>query len=141
MSWTHAPSAALGPRRLIAHGEAVGGPEHLVLAERERAAGDGTARDGPLTTSAAPTWREHFDTCMVRALEEESNLQLVGRLLARTDDPAALCINRLRAERSSGNAQPMRSCESDMRGAGLHRRQPTLRAPRSCTNSWPAIRA
>jgi len=75
--------------RLLACGDAVGNPRHLVsLAPDELVA---TARgstgladfgdDGPADGAA---WRRHYDV-LLHALESESRLHLVGRILARTE--------------------------------------------------------
>jgi hypothetical protein len=79
--------------RMIEHGNALGGAEHLVSLDGEdliRAAMTATG----LTDFGGEDWRQHFDI-FVRALEEESNLHLVGRILARTEIVRALA-NRLK---------------------------------------------
>jgi hypothetical protein len=78
---------------MIEHGNALGGAEHLVSLDGEdliRAAMTATG----LTDFGGEDWRQHFDI-FVRALEEESNLHLVGRILARTEIVRALA-NRLK---------------------------------------------
>jgi Sulfotransferase family len=94
------PPAVLDARpgwleRLIAYGDAVGDPRHLVSLEPEDL----------LTTARASTgladfddgtrdWHRHYDV-LLRALEDESRLHLVGRILARTEVLRSL-RNRLR---------------------------------------------
>lgn len=92
MPWTP-PKRPRWAERLIAHGEAVGGAAGLVsldpdelLTSAARSTGLEDFGDGP--------WREHFGV-LVRALEEESRLHLVGRLMARTELLRTL-RNRLR---------------------------------------------
>lgn len=91
MSWTPPPR----PRwveRLIAHGEAVGGAEHLVPLDADDLLATAQRTTG-LADFGGDGWREPF-AVLVRALEEESDLHLVGRLLARTEILQAL-RNRL----------------------------------------------
>jgi hypothetical protein len=91
MSWTPPPR----PRwveRLIAHGEAVGGAEQLVSLDAEELQATAQHATG-LADFGGDGWREHF-AVLVRSLAEESDLHLVGRLLARTEILQAL-TNRL----------------------------------------------
>jgi hypothetical protein len=92
MSWTP-PRRPVWAERLIAHGEAVGGAECLVSLEADELleTAMGSAR---LCDFGGDTWRAHFEV-LITALEEESQLHLVGRLLARTELLRSL-HNRLR---------------------------------------------
>jgi hypothetical protein len=78
---------------MIEHGNALGGAQHLVSLDGEDLIRAATATTG-LTDFGGEDWRQHFDI-FVRALEEESNLHLVGRILTRTEIVRAL-TNRLK---------------------------------------------
>jgi hypothetical protein len=69
--------------RLNAHGDAVGGPQHLVGLDPEELIAVATASTG-FEDFGPPTWRPHFDL-LLDALEREGDLHLVGRLMARTE--------------------------------------------------------
>jgi hypothetical protein len=82
VAWTP-PARPIWLERLIAHGAAAGGAEHLVpldgaalLADAQRSAGLEDFGDG--------AWRASYDV-LLTALERESRLHLGGRLLARAE--------------------------------------------------------
>lgn len=92
MTWTP-PARPRWAKRLIAHGRSAGGAESLVSLETDdlyRVAIESTE----LHDFGGDEWIDHFDTFM-DALDEESELHLVGRLLVRTDIIRSL-VNRLR---------------------------------------------
>ncbi len=91
MSWTP-PPRPVWVERLNEHGEAIGGPEHLVSLEADSLLEAATRSTG-LSEFGEGEWRTHFDV-LVRALEEESKLHLVGRTIVRTELVQAL-RNRL----------------------------------------------
>jgi Sulfotransferase family len=75
-------------RRLNAHGDAVGGAEHLVSLDPDdllRAARTSTGLDD----FGGDSWRPHFEV-LVRALHDEAHLTVAGRLVARTELVRAL---------------------------------------------------
>ncbi|MGH0038520.1 MAG: sulfotransferase family protein [Myxococcota bacterium] len=88
-----APERPAWVERLIAHGDAVGGAERLVSLSADDLVEAARASTG-LDDFGAGDWRTHFDV-LLRSLEEESDLHLAGRLLARTEILTAL-RNRLR---------------------------------------------
>ena len=92
MNWQPPPRPEWAAR-MIEHGNALGGAQHLVSLDGEDLIRAATATTG-LTDFGGEDWRQHFDI-FVRALEEESNLHLVGRILARTEIVRAL-TNRLK---------------------------------------------
>jgi hypothetical protein len=94
MSWTPPPRPAW-VERLIAHGDAVGGAEHLVGLDGEELLRVARASTG-LDDFGDDGWRAPFDV-LLRALREESDLHVVGRLLVRTELLRTL-RNRLRLE-------------------------------------------
>jgi hypothetical protein len=82
MSWTPPPR----PRwveRLIAHGDAVGGPERLVSLDGDALCEEAVGSTG-LSDFGGDDWRAPF-RLLLDALERESSLHLLGRLLARTE--------------------------------------------------------
>ena len=82
MIWSP-PKRPRWAERLIEHGEAVGGAANLVsLAPNELT--EVATRSTGLTDFGGDAWREHFEI-FVRALEEESDLHLPGRLMVRTE--------------------------------------------------------
>ena len=92
MKWQPPPRPEWAAR-MIEHGNVLGGAQHLVSLDGEdliRAAMTATG----LTDFGGEDWRQHFGT-LVRALEEESNLHLVGRILTRTEIVRTLA-NRLK---------------------------------------------
>jgi len=92
MAWTPPPRPAW-VERLIAHGDSAGGAGALVSLDRDdllRTAVDVTGLDD----FGDDPWREPFEI-LLAALESESNLHLVGRLLARSELVRTL-RNRLR---------------------------------------------
>ncbi len=91
MSWTP-PPRPVWVERLIEHGEAIGGPEHLVSLEADSLL-EAATRSSGLSDFGDGDWRTHFEV-LVRALEEESQLHLVGRTIVRTELVQAL-RNRL----------------------------------------------
>ena len=68
--------------RLIEHGEAVGGPGNLVSLELEELL-ETARRSTGLSDFGGEDWLEHCEV-FVRALEDESDLHLAGRVLANT---------------------------------------------------------
>ncbi len=82
MSWSP-PARPAWVERLIEHGEAIGGPEHLVSLEADSLL-DAATRSTGLSDFGEGEWRTHFDV-LLRALEEESKLHLVGRTIVRTE--------------------------------------------------------
>jgi len=92
MSWTP-PKRPPWVERLIAHGEAVGGAERLVSLAPDALLAEARESTG-LSDFGGDAWRNHFDV-LLRALEEESQLHLPGRLVVRTELLQAL-RNRLR---------------------------------------------
>jgi hypothetical protein len=79
--------------RLIAHGEAVGGAEHLIPLDGQALIDEARHTTG-LDAFGDDGWRSHYDV-LLRALDEESDLHVVGRLLVRTELLRSL-VNRLR---------------------------------------------
>ena len=82
MTWTPPPRPPW-VERLLGHGRAVGGAEHLVsLAADELVSTAATATGcddfGP------DTWRRHYEV-LLRSLATESDLHLAGRLIVRTE--------------------------------------------------------
>ncbi|MBW2274785.1 MAG: sulfotransferase [Deltaproteobacteria bacterium] len=92
MSWTP-PKRPVWADRLIAHGEAVGGAQHLVSLAADELLAEATRSTG-LSDFGGDAWRPHFDL-LLRSLEEEAGLHLLGRTLVRTEILQAL-RNRLR---------------------------------------------
>lgn len=78
--------------RLIAHGDAAGGAECLVSLGADELLAAACESTG-LDDFGGGDWRTHFEI-LVRSLESESRLHLLGRLLARTEILQAL-RNRL----------------------------------------------
>jgi hypothetical protein len=70
-------------QRLIEHGEAVGGASNLVSLDAEELIDVARASCG-LSDFGGAAWREPYHI-FLRALEDESELHLVGRLVARTE--------------------------------------------------------
>lgn len=87
MSWTP-PKRPTWVERLIEHGEAAGGAENLVSLEAESLL-QAARRATGLADFGEGDWRTHFDV-LVRSLEEESKLHLVGRTIVRTELVLAL---------------------------------------------------
>jgi len=96
MSWTP-PKRPIWAERLIAHGEAVGGPEHLISLEADDLLRQASTSTG-LGDFEGNGWRTHFDV-LLRALEDEAQLHLLGRLLVRTELLRTLRNRLLLAER------------------------------------------
>ena len=94
VSWTPPPRPEW-VERLIAHGDAVGGAEHLVGLESDELLRVAAASTG-LDDFGGEEWRTPFDV-LLRALREESDLHLAGRLLVRTELLRTL-RNRLQLE-------------------------------------------
>jgi hypothetical protein len=92
MSWTP-PQRPVWADRLIAHGEAVGGAQHLVSLSSEALLAEATDSTG-LSDWGGDSWQPHFDL-LLSALEDEARLHLLGRILVRTEILQAL-RNRLR---------------------------------------------
>ena len=92
MSW-QPPRRPVWAERLIEHGEAVGGAEQLVSLDAASLM-DAATRSTGLSDFGEGGFRTHFEV-LVRALEEESQLHLLGRTVARTEIVQAL-RNRLR---------------------------------------------
>ncbi len=92
MSWTP-PARPRWVERLIAHGEAVGGPERLVSLSGEDLLEEARSSTG-LAEFGDGDWQTHFEV-LLHALEEEAGLHLPGRLIARTEILQSL-RNRLR---------------------------------------------
>ncbi len=82
MTW-EPPGRPVWVERLIAHGDAVGGPEHLVGLDPDELVATATAATG-LDDFGDDSWRRHF-AVLLPALEQESDLHLVGRTMARTE--------------------------------------------------------
>ncbi len=80
--WSPAPAPGW-LRRLNAHGAAVGGAEHLVSLEPDELLTTARAATG-LTDFGGETWRPHYDV-LVAALNEEAELTVGGRIVARTE--------------------------------------------------------
>ncbi len=91
MSWTPPPRPTW-VERLIEHGEAAGGAENLVALDADSLL-QAAIRATGLSDFGEGEWRKHFDV-LIRALDEESNLHLVGRTIVRTEIVLALS-NRL----------------------------------------------
>lgn len=91
MSWAP-PERPQWVERMIAHGDAVGGAERLVSLDPEELVEVARASTG-LQDFGEEGWRTHFDV-LIRSLEQESRLHLLGRLLVRTEILQAL-RNRL----------------------------------------------
>jgi hypothetical protein len=92
MSWTP-PERPVWLQRLLAHGDAVGGADRLVSLEPDELLAT-AMRDTGLADFGGDTWRPHFDV-LIRALTQESDLHLVGRIVVRSEILQAL-RNRLR---------------------------------------------
>lgn len=92
MSW-NPPTRPRFVERLIAHGDAVGGAERLVPLDPEALIEEAKHASG-LSDFGPGDWRSHYDV-FLRALESESDLHVVGRLLVRTELLRSL-VNRLR---------------------------------------------
>jgi hypothetical protein len=82
MPWTPAPPPEWLVR-LNAHADAVGGAEHLVALDAEGLLAAAVESTG-LDDFGGDTWRPHFDV-LLKALQDEAHLTLVGRLVARTE--------------------------------------------------------
>lgn len=95
MNW-QPPERPQWAKRLIEHGNVVGGAQHLVSLHADELM-DTARRVTGLDDFGGDAWRPHFDV-FLRALEEESNLHLVGRLLVRTEIVRTL-VNRLKLAR------------------------------------------
>ena len=96
MSWTP-PKRPIWAERLIAHGEAVGGAEHLISLEAEDLLQQASASTS-LDDFGDGAWRAHFDV-LLRALADEARLHLLGRLVVRTELLRTLRNRLLLAER------------------------------------------
>ena len=92
MSWKP-PKRPIWVEWLIAHADAVGGARALVSLDPEELLETAIGATG-LSDFGGNAWRAHYDVLM-RALEDESDLHVVGRLQVRTELLQALC-NRLR---------------------------------------------
>lgn len=123
MSWIP-PTRPRFVERLIAHGDAVGGAERLVSLDGD-ALIEGAMRATGLSDFGAGDWRTHYDV-FLRALEGESDLHVVGRLLVRTELLRTL-INRLRLA-ALWRSQP------DWLGAPIERPVFIVGSPRSGTS-------
>jgi len=82
MSWTP-PRRPRWAERLIAHGDAAGGPEHLVTLDATELRETACAQTG-LSDFGEGRWRESFNL-LIESLNEESKLHLVGRIIVRTE--------------------------------------------------------
>jgi len=82
MTWTP-PTRPAWAERLIVHGDAVGGAEHIVGLDPEELVATAVTSSG-LDDFGAPTWRPNYDV-LLPALNDESDLHLLGRLVARTE--------------------------------------------------------
>ena len=91
MSWTP-PERPLWVERLIAHADAAGGAANLVSLDGGDLL-DTAVRETGLSDFGGEAWRQHFDI-FVRALEDESDLHVVGRIQVRSEILQAL-RNRL----------------------------------------------
>ena len=69
MTWTP-PARPVAIERLIAHGDAVGGAEHLVGLDPDELVATAVASTG-LDDFGPPTWRSHYDV-LLTALEDEA---------------------------------------------------------------------
>lgn len=83
MSWSPPPRPDW-LRRLIAHGDAIGGPEHLVSLDPSELLETAIASTGGLDDFGDGDWRDWYEL-LVDALERESRLHVAGRLLVRHD--------------------------------------------------------
>ena len=92
MSW-QTPKRPVWAERLIEHGNAVGGADKLVSLASEDLIKTAMESTG-LTDFGEGAWRDHFEV-LIRALNEESDLHLLGRTMVRTEIIQAL-RNRLR---------------------------------------------
>jgi len=91
-AWTP-PSRPGWVERLIAHGDAVGGADRLVSLSEDDLLATASRATG-LTDFGPGDWQAHLRV-LLRALETEADLHVVGRLLVRTEIVRTLC-NRLR---------------------------------------------
>ena len=82
MNW-QPPERPRWAERLIAHGHAVGGATHLVSLDPDELIHTASQSTG-LDDFGAQGWREPY-TILLRALEQESNLHLVGRTIVRSE--------------------------------------------------------
>ncbi len=92
MAW-QPPSRPAWVERINAHGLSTGDPAHLVSLNPVELL-DTACHSTGLDDFGDPGWRQHYDELM-HALEEESSLNLVGRVMVRHDVLLAL-QNRLR---------------------------------------------
>jgi len=69
--------------RLIGHGRAVGGAQHLVSLDQSELVTTAEVSTG-LSDFGPPTWQRHYDV-LLRSIEEESRMHLVGRIMTRTE--------------------------------------------------------
>jgi hypothetical protein len=76
------PERPVWVQRLIAHGEASGVAGNLVGLDPDELIA--TAESCGLDDFGDDSWRPHYDV-LLKALEEESDLHVVGRLMARTE--------------------------------------------------------
>ncbi|OWY62385.1 hypothetical protein B7486_58735, partial [cyanobacterium TDX16] len=83
MGWEPAPPPEWLVR-LNAHGDAVGGAEHLVSLDPDDLLAAAVASTGGLEDFGGDTWRPHFEM-LVSTLQEQAHLTLAGRLVARTE--------------------------------------------------------
>lgn len=100
MPWTPPPRPGW-VERLDAHGDAVGGAEHLVSLDPDALLAAARASTG-LDDFGGDTWRPHFDV-LVAALADEARLTTLGRLIARTELVRALRQRLLLAARWSAD--------------------------------------
>ena len=89
------PARPAWVERLIAHGEAVGGAENLVSLEAQELLATARRSTGLDDFGGSEgAWQSHFER-LLRALHEESDLHLAGRILVRSELLRTL-RNRLR---------------------------------------------
>lgn len=69
--------------RLIAHGDAAGGAQHLVGLDPDELVATAVASVGH-DDFGLPTWRAHYDV-LLDAIARESELHLAGRIVTRTE--------------------------------------------------------
>ncbi len=92
MSW-QPPKRPRWAQRLIEYGNAVGGPANLVSLAPDDLLEVAMSSTGLTDFGGDDGWRAHFHV-LLRALEEESDLHLIGRTMVRTELLQAL-RNRL----------------------------------------------
>ncbi|MFT5695624.1 MAG: hypothetical protein ACI9QQ_001603 [Myxococcota bacterium] len=96
MKW-QPPERPTWAQRLIEHGDMLGGASQLVSLKAQDLLDTAMSSTG-LSDFSGDDWRDHFEV-LVRALDEESDLHLIGRIMARTELLRSLRNRLLLAQR------------------------------------------